>query len=164
MFNIIRAKPDNSLAIATVHVKSWQETYTNIFSEQYLKNLSVENRKKQWDRLLTNPDVFTFVVKEHNMIVGFFSLEKRNYPQENSPYLASLYLLKKYQGRGIGKEMFFYSRNFWHSLNYNFMYIECLEQNSTLSFYKKFGSVVIEKIKNNDSPKLTELLLKNNLY
>lgn len=160
VINFRKATRKDSLAIASIHVKSWQETYTNIFSDTYLTNLSVENRRKQWGILLNKSDVYTFVVEIDKEIIGFYSLEQRNYPLENSPYLASMYLLEKYHNKGIGKKMFFLAKKFWKEAGYAYMYLEVFKNNSTLEFYKKFDSKIIETLENKKSPKLTELLLK----
>jgi len=53
--------------------------------------------------------------------------------------ILSLYLLKEYQGRGLGNELFNYSLNKLILMGYKDYIISCLDKNKTNNFYKKMG-------------------------
>lgn len=70
---------------------------------------------------------------------------------QNSNYLdygllGTLYVLKKYQGLGIGKELFKRCVRGLMLMGYNKMYLECLCGNKTIDFYKKYGGKLMEVI------------------
>ncbi|MFJ7661235.1 GNAT family N-acetyltransferase [Lysinibacillus sp. NPDC097162] len=71
-FKIRKAIEPDAKAIAKVHVDSWRTTYANIVPDEYLINLSYENREQLWIKNISNDAVF---VAENNegQIIGFSS-------------------------------------------------------------------------------------------
>ena len=61
-------------------------------------------------------------------------------------HLDALYVLKNYQGLGIGKELFKKAILGLKDLGYNKMKLECMTGNSTLNFYKKYLGNVVDNI------------------
>ncbi|MHB1468900.1 MAG: GNAT family N-acetyltransferase [Solirubrobacteraceae bacterium] len=49
------ATPDDALAVAAVHIRSWQAAYHGIFSEDFLDSLSVERRARRYAFGSTDP-------------------------------------------------------------------------------------------------------------
>lgn len=148
------------LAIAKVHVKSWQETYQEIIDQQYLDELSVENREKMWEYYLTHESAKVFVAEVEGKIVGFSSTEFREYPSPNSAYLASIYLLQEYQGLKLGKELFSEGINHLRK-THSEVFIEVISDNLTFEFYRKFGAQFVEEKEIEISGKtIKEILLK----
>lgn len=73
---IIRpADIDDAHAIATIHVRSWQHTYTDILPEDGLQNLSIEQRTQQWAGWLQDESspTQTLVAENDEIIEGFAS-------------------------------------------------------------------------------------------
>jgi len=69
--HVIRlAAPTDALSIARVHVRSWQAIYRGHFPDDYLANLSADQRAVNWARLLADPSQ-TIAVYELSGIVGF---------------------------------------------------------------------------------------------
>jgi ribosomal protein S18 acetylase RimI-like enzyme len=103
------ALPKDAAGIARVHVKAWRATYQGIVPEHLLDNLSYERREQYWQGLLSDPDDQTIVlVVDHpySGVVGFASAGPER--TGNFPYQAELYtiyMLKTYQGRGIGRNL-----------------------------------------------------------
>ena len=115
-FKIRKANLDDSKGIADVHVESWIETYTGIIPDSYLATLSKPNRQTMWEKIISsNKDKqYTFVAIVNDEIVGFVNggeSREKEHGQEGELY--AIYLLKKFQGIGVGKELF---NNFINSL------------------------------------------------
>lgn len=90
--------------IARVHVDSWRTTYKGIVSDEYLNQLSVEQRTENWRRGIGNNSLYVAV--EDGEIVGFATGGKErtgNYSADCE--LFAIYLLQKVQGKGIGKQL-----------------------------------------------------------
>lgn len=85
------------------------------------------------------------MAEKDGAIVGFSSLAMRQTPKKNCPYLATLYLLQAFQKQGIGRQLFDTVRSKVKECPSPFMYIEVLEQNDALHFYKKCGSQIIAR-------------------
>ncbi|MEH7278051.1 GNAT family N-acetyltransferase [Bacillus toyonensis] len=96
--HIRRATKSDIAAIAKVHVESWKTTYTGIFENEILENVTFEQRKKQWEDIFQKEDnyQFRFVAETLNgKIIGFIDGE-----------LYAIYLLQQYQGLKIGQKLF----------------------------------------------------------
>jgi ribosomal protein S18 acetylase RimI-like enzyme len=107
---IIRAAHVGDAAgIARVHVDTWRTTYRGIVPDDYLANLSYEEREKEWKTSLSRAreDRFTFVAEGGTgRIIGFVTggPNRYNEPQYQSE-LYAIYVLKEYQGQGIGRDL-----------------------------------------------------------
>lgn len=134
--------------IAYVGVKSWYDFYQNIMPYDYLKNrmdnLDIEEVKTK--EFLENSNQYTKIVCEiDNKVVGFcYYMDSDNDKYKNHGYLQSLYLLKEYQGLGIGKQLFQKAVEGLIDKGYNKMYLECAVGNDVINFYKKYGGKVVD--------------------
>ena len=103
---IRKADLTDTKGIAKVHVESWKTTYADIVPDEYLNNLTYENREKIWINNIPNGGVY---VAENNEgeIVGFSSGGKERSGKYNGfdGELYAIYILKDYQGQGIGKAL-----------------------------------------------------------
>lgn len=140
---IREASIDDAEGIATVHVSSWRTTYADIISESYLASLSVENRVKNWVRTFENrtehEKVFVAEDKECN-IVGFsYGGPNRNKEYRHDSELYAIYLLKEYQGLGIGKLLFNSLVESLKNSGYCSMMLWVLRDNPSLGFYSLQG-------------------------
>lgn len=133
---------------------SWDETYRGYMPDEYLDD-RINNfderalRTKVFlEKLEISGDLDKYVVCEaQNKIVGicqFSRSQDEKYP--NSGLLCALYVLKDYQGLGVGKKLFEMAIEGLKNLGYSSMYLECLSGNKTLHFYEKYGGVVIDNI------------------
>jgi ribosomal protein S18 acetylase RimI-like enzyme len=111
---IRRAHAGEAAAIAAVHVAAWHETYTGLVPARMLRAVSVEERARRWQRILTSPDpslesaVFV-AVRPDRTIVGFGSCGRQPAPDLVAGGFAgefsALYLLAAHQRRGIGRRL-----------------------------------------------------------
>jgi len=96
-------------AIARVHVESWRTTYKGLLPDDYLANLTYEQREPLWREILSKPvDNNLVYVAEENAgnIVGFASggPERSGDPVYTGEVYA-IYLLERWQGQGIGRQL-----------------------------------------------------------
>ena len=83
-----------------VHYKSWIETYKGLLPDDVIKGLSLE---RSVDKAREYPEN-TYVAIVDDKIVGFSCyLESRDEELLNYGEIMAIYILKQYQGRGIGK-------------------------------------------------------------
>src|SRR5699024_10033469 len=104
---IRKANLNDSLGVAKVQVDSWKITDKNMVPDIYLNQRTYENRQEKWQDIISKQIV---CVAENNKgeIVGFSNVgveRKGKYPDYKSE-LYAIYLLKEYQGKGIGKLLF----------------------------------------------------------
>ena len=68
------ATVDDAVAVAAVHVRSWQNAYRGSLPDAYLDGLSVERRSEVWSRILSETDLprtGIFVLQEGLDVIGF---------------------------------------------------------------------------------------------
>ena len=99
----------DAAGIARVHVNSWRSTYRGIVPDQVLDSLSLERREQYWHDLLTDPknqDINLVADVPPVGVVGFASAGKERtgeFPYQGELY--AIYILKAYQGRGVGRQL-----------------------------------------------------------
>lgn len=70
MITVRHSTPDDSLAVATVHVRSWQRAFVGVFPQPLLDALDPVRRAASYT-LGPNPDNTTVVAESDRTIVGF---------------------------------------------------------------------------------------------
>jgi ribosomal protein S18 acetylase RimI-like enzyme len=99
----------DAAGIARVHVNSWRTTYRGIVPDQVLDSLSLERREQYWHDLLSDPknqDINLVADAPPVGVVGFASAGKERtgeFPYQGELY--AIYILKAYQGRGVGRQL-----------------------------------------------------------
>jgi GNAT superfamily N-acetyltransferase len=154
------ANIDDARAIAQVHVDTWRTTYAGIVPDAYIRDLSYERRERQWQEFYLKPEprshVLVALVEE--TIVGFSCWgEERGAGEQNGEVFA-IYLLSKFHGQGIGKELFFRSFATMLEEGFSSVTVWALADNPTCVFYRNMGgSEFSEKFEAIGGVKLKEL-------
>jgi GNAT superfamily N-acetyltransferase len=98
------AEAADALAVARVHVRSWQTAYRNLLPNDYLDKLRPEDRAERYT--LGSPDPlhpYTIVATEAGVIRGFAtSAPARDLDVPGFGELYALYVEPDHWGRGIG--------------------------------------------------------------
>lgn len=141
------AKLSDASGIAKVHVDSWRTTYKNIIPDQFLKNLSYQRREELWINNIPKGNVFV-AENDEGKIVGFSSggKERSGKYKEYQGELSSIYILKEFQGQGIGKALAKPVIEELEKLGVNTMLVFVLEDNNSKLFYEAMGGKIIDKI------------------
>ncbi|OIK10663.1 GNAT family N-acetyltransferase [Bacillus sp. MUM 13] len=157
---IRKAELTDAKGIAKVHVESWKITYADIIPDRYLNNLVYEGREKLWKENIPNSEVFV-AENEEGEIVGFSSGGKERsgkYPDYKGE-LYAIYILKEYQGNGLGKLLIKAIVQELHKNNFPSMIVLVLADNPSRLFYETLGGKNIDTIEVNISgKKLNELV------
>ena len=98
------AEPDDAIAVARVHVRSWHAAYRTIVPHDYLNRLRPEDRAQKYDFETLDPQKpHTIVAAEDGLIYGFATTMPSGNPAEaDHGELCALYVDPKQWGRGIG--------------------------------------------------------------
>lgn len=133
--------------IAKVHVDSWRSTYASIISEEYLNNLSYEGREKLWEDNMLKSKVFV-AENEVGEIVGFSTggKERSEKYKGYTGELYAIYILKDYQGQGLGKKLIQPVIDDLIKSDIYSMIVLVLEQNSSRYFYEAIGGKRIDRL------------------
>jgi GNAT superfamily N-acetyltransferase len=98
------AKPDDALAVARVHVRSWQAGYRGLLPDEYLDQLRPEDRAQKYSFQTADPlQPSTIVAVEVGAIHGFATTASARDPDVPAHgELCALYVDPDHWGRGIG--------------------------------------------------------------
>lgn len=153
MNNVIirKVNPNDAYGVEYVSAHSWKETYSGLISDEYLDNRVKKIDNKDEERInKTRTFLETaknyYVAEYDNKIVGLLSVREAidEYPEYG--HLGAIYVLKDYQGYGIGKELFKKGIEDLIEMGYSKMQLECMKGNNTINFYKKYEGHVVDTI------------------
>ncbi|PNY81713.1 GNAT family N-acetyltransferase [Deinococcus koreensis] len=104
------ATPQDAAAIAGVHVRSWQETYTGLMPAAFLARMTDEamrqRRETGWRQTIDQRREAVLVAEQGGQLVAFASAgDPRDHPGFDAE-LSTLYALRRVQGQGIGRALF----------------------------------------------------------
>jgi len=138
-FFIREAVPDDIPALATLHVKTWNETYGS-----RAKPAAYYFREQQWREIfkLTDGTWFCFlVIDRKNTLVGF--AYGRIYHHSDLPgfsgELNKIYLLRNYQRIGLGQKLMGDVARRFLAMGINNMVLFGIPQNPSVGFHEKMG-------------------------
>lgn len=136
---------DDAYDIAYVNVHTWKSTYTGLIDSALIeKRISgILFRTEKLKEALSRKNNFIVAVDE-DTVVGYVTYgHSRNVEYQTSGEIGALYLLREYQGKGIGKTLFTMAVSKLMDEGYHSMILNCLQGNSTLSFYEKMGGNIV---------------------
>lgn len=100
---IRKATVADAEAIATIHVRTWQTAYAEIFPTEFLANLSVERRVAAWREQLANNPGLTFIAEENGLVTGWVSGGMSIDPDAvGASEIQAIYVLPEYWNKGVG--------------------------------------------------------------
>lgn len=104
---IFPAGPDDAADLARVHVAAWRETYEGLLPSAYLQRMSVEAHAYRFQQSLLHASPFeaTLIAADRHGVVGYASGGPSRARREGEAEIATLYLLRAAQGRGLGHEL-----------------------------------------------------------
>lgn len=140
---IRQAVPQDAAGIARVHVSSWRTTYPGIVSAAVLERFSVEHSQDYWLKTISEPGEHCCVlvaVEQQVGAVGFASAgpeRSGNFPYQGELY--AIYMLKAYQGRGVGRRLVSAVAQGLLDLGLSSMLVWVLKDNLFRAFYEALG-------------------------
>lgn len=134
---IRRATQDDYKGKGYVRWKSWHETYTGKFSDEVMKNIKLERCQQMAYDYPQN----TYVAIVDERIVGFSCwVDSRDEDLPNAGEINAIYILKEYQGLGIGKKLMKLCYN--ELSKYDSIILWVLEDNiDSIKFYESQGFI-----------------------
>jgi ribosomal protein S18 acetylase RimI-like enzyme len=92
-------------AIAALHLASWRTAYRGIVPEEYLRNVTLENRQARWTRALSEPDsryTDTLVAIDGDEVVGVCSFGPQQDGAASTGEIHSLHIQPERRRAGLG--------------------------------------------------------------
>lgn len=150
-FKIREATKEDAYGVEYVAAHSWKETYSGLLSDEYLNNRvnkidnnNIERINKTKEYLSKVSNYYVLIVNEKIIGILYVTDNLDNY--KDYGHMDALYILKEYQGYGLGKELFNFGIKRLIDMGYNKMQLECMKGNKILSFYQKYGGYIVDTI------------------
>lgn len=149
---IREAKLEDAVAIARVHVNTWQTTYQGIIPESYIAKRSYQKRKERWTNMLSistveKADYWVYVVE--NNLKQIIALAdgglERNGDSIYQGELYAIYILEAYQRQGIGRKLIKKIAEKLSHSGLESMLVWVLADNPACQFYQALGGQKIKQ-------------------
>lgn len=93
-------------AIARVHVVTWRAAYAGVVPDDFLANLSEENRAHSWQQQITECRTTVLVAENDGDVVGFAAGgASRDADSEGDAEIYAIYVLPERWGCGVGRDL-----------------------------------------------------------
>lgn len=135
----------DSPEVASVHVRSWRESFDGIVPRAFLDKMSVEQRTEAFAGRFSEASYGMYVAEaEESGVVGFADYgEPRDDVAGYEAELYAIYLLPEYQGRGVGQALFRRVVEALVGSGKRSLYLLALDVSPYKSFYEKIGGRVV---------------------
>ena len=157
------ASKDDARGLAEVHVRSWQAAYKGQVPDDFLDNLSVDRREKDWRQTLNSPPNKVFVAEAEQEIVAFSSfgpVRDEELDKNSVGEVYAIYALEEFWDRGIGRRLMEASLATLRKMNCSTVKVWVLDTNQrAISFYQKFGFTAegVQKVEARGGVELREI-------
>ncbi len=143
------AEPSDAPAIARVHVESWRTTYQGLLPAAYLEAMDVHHYAGRWHRTLLDRfgQAIVLVAEEEGAVVGFASGgPERDGDHRYKGELYAIYLLREFQGRGLGRALTESTASALADRDVTSMAVWVLRDNAgARGFYERLGGVYLRE-------------------
>jgi ribosomal protein S18 acetylase RimI-like enzyme len=143
------ATPSDCHAIAALHARSWQSTYREILSNDYLDHHVADDRKDLWEARFTKFDQrqhHVAVAQSDDAIVGFVCVLLDEEP-EYGALLDNLHVAPERQRGGVGRRLMTSAAHWVAAMQPDWaMHLWVYEQNTkTVAFYRSAGGTDVDR-------------------
>jgi GNAT superfamily N-acetyltransferase len=110
-YRLRRASVDDARSIAEIHAAAWRETYVGVMRPEALAAIDLEDWTRRWQERIGSSEVdqAAFVALEDEAAVGFARCSRQSNPKLTplgfEGDIASIYLLRRAQRRGLGRRL-----------------------------------------------------------
>ncbi len=144
-FTIRPAHLQDAPAIAKAHVASWQKAFRGILTDEFLDNISIEERSQKWERILNRASedkACTLVLEIDNTIQGFAGVgrSRDENTTDNVGEVMAIYLHPNVWKKGLGKKLLQEAIEILMQQNYTEVTLWVLSKNQrAIAFYERCG-------------------------
>ena len=136
------AEPADALAVARVHVRSWQAAYRGLIDRKYLDALRPEDRAGRYDFSHGDPaKPRTLIAADAGKVVGFATtMPSRDADMPNIGELVALYADPDHWQRGVGRQLIIAAREHLFASGFSEAILWVLAGNErAMRFYEQDG-------------------------
>lgn len=134
---------DDAAAIAHLHIDSWREAYTGMIPPGILENADMADRTARWRGYLEAAGSPTWLARVDGAPAGFIRAGPLKEPlaEGGDGHIFALYILERFQRRGIGRGLTGLAARDWLALGGRALSVGVLTANlKGRAFYEALGA------------------------
>ena len=133
------AEERDAAVIGKLRREIWGTTYRGIYPDEVIDRFDVEGHLRRDLGRIADPAFRVWVIEDGERPIGYLYLERRT-----GVHIQSLYVLREYQGRGIGRAAFALVRDCCRAWGLETFTCNCNAHNAPArGFYEHLGGVLI---------------------
>lgn len=163
---IVEACEDMCKELSIVKRQVWETTYRGIYPDKKLDNYSYAENEEKFKSYINSNNIELYVVMSENKIIGYTAVGKSPYsPGSNDIEIVLLYILKEFQGMGIGKKIFNFAKDKIKNKGKKSFVVCCNKYNlPAQDFYKNMGCKMVKVDEDNFDRSLPQVTFIYNFF
>lgn len=148
MLEFIEALESDSHDIAVIRHDSWENTYRGIYKDSLIDDFDYGLHEQKIIKIINDEQKYMLKLIFEDMLIGYVSYGIPTYERFGSDgiQLYSLYVLKEYQGLGLGKKVLEYVEGICICNRKNFIYLTCnIHNRKAREFYNYMNFELLEE-------------------
>lgn len=135
----VPAKTSDAAIISTLRQRIWDTTYRGIYPDAVIDDFDYDWHQQRDLQKISNPSYTVYLIKYGDEDIGYLIFQDA----DTGVWLHSLYVLREYQHRGIGKQAFSILKDYCKEREINRFACDCSPHNeNAMRFYQHMGGVV----------------------
>ena len=143
MMNVefVPAKTSDAAAVSALRQRIWDTTYRGIYPDAVIDDFDYAWHQQRDLKKISDPSFTVYLIRYGNEDIGYFIFQHT----DSGVWLHSLYVLREYQHKGIGKQAFSVLNDYCNEKRIGRFSCNCSPYNeNAMKFYQRMGGVVIK--------------------
>ena len=137
--DFVPAKTSDAAAISTLRQRIWDTTYRGIYPDAVIDDFDFVWHQQRDLKKISDPSFTVYLIKYGDEDIGYFVFQHTG----SEVWLHSLYVLREYQHKGIGKEAFVILEDYCRENGIDRFACSCSPHNeNAMRFYQRMGGMV----------------------
>lgn len=158
-YKIRLAKVEDCKSISIVKRKVWETTYRGIYPDEKIDSYNYKEQEEMFKSLVNNENIDLYVLEVKGEIMGYMDCGIPIRPFENyEQEIGLFYILKEFQRKGMGTELFKTAYENIKSKGYSRFFISCNKYNiPAQKFYEKMGGKIVHIDEDNENKSIPQI-------
>ena len=139
VLDFVPAKTSDAVVISALRQEIWGTTYRGIYPNAVIDDFDYDWHQQRDLKKTSDPSFTVYLIKYGEKNIGYFIFQHA----DSGVWLHSLYVLREYQHKGIGKQAFSILTDYCREKEISRFSCNCNPHNeNAMRFYQRMGGVV----------------------
>ena len=139
--DFVPAEAGDAEAVGALRQRIWDTTYRGIYPDAVIDDFDYDRHRQRDLKKISDPSFRVYLIRYGGEDIGYFMFQDAG----AGVWLRSLYVLREYQHRGIGKRAFSILKDYCREKGISRFACGCTPHNeNAMRFYQRMGGVVIK--------------------